>query len=175
MKSTYNHSPSGFTIVELLIVVVISAILIGLAVPSFQSFIGKNRLATISDEIYTAISFTRMEAVMRRTNVTLCAKNSDGATTTCEPLGVNADYANGWLIFLDDDTDGVLDVAEELLKVTDAFQGNMSITNSNTIIPGIRFGISGRVAQGAGTLTISANSTTFKTLDVSRSGSSYFN
>ncbi len=174
MQPRYKNKQPGFTIVELLIVVVIASILIGLAVPSFQSFISRNKLATISDEIYSAISYTRIEAVKRRTNVTLCAKNSDG-TTTCEPLGTNADYANGWLIFIDNDTDGILDVAEELLKITDAIQGNISITNDNTTIPGIRFGISGRVAQGAGTLTISANSTTFRTLDVNRSGSAYFN
>ncbi len=175
----------GFSLIELLIVVAIAAILIGMAVPNLKTFIENNRLATASDELYSAIVYTRSEAVKRRDNVTLCARNSN-ASLTCESTGSSADYANGWLAFVDcnnngvydacdTDGDGVADTQEELLKVTAAFDGNLSITNSNTTTPNIKFDMAGRARAGVGTLTISANSHIYKTLEVIRSGNTYFN
>ncbi|MEE9352243.1 MAG: GspH/FimT family pseudopilin [Thiotrichaceae bacterium] len=185
-NNLFTKVRSGFTLIELLIVIVISATLIGLAVPSFQSFIKRNSLATASDEIFTAITYTRIEAIKRRTNVTFCAKNSD-ASNTCEPLAADADYANGWLVFLDCNNDGVFNTCdadgdsstpnttEQLLKTTEAYQGNISITNNDNTIKSIKFGISGRVSVGSGTITISSDATPFRTLGISRSGSAFFN
>lgn len=52
----------GFTLVELMIVVVIAGIGFSLAVPSFQGMLERNRLATQTNEMLLAINLARSEA-----------------------------------------------------------------------------------------------------------------
>ena len=53
---------SGFTLVELLVVVVVVGISFSLAVPSFQGMMARNRLATQANDMLLAITLARSEA-----------------------------------------------------------------------------------------------------------------
>lgn len=177
---------SGFSLVELLVTISIAAILLTLAAPSFTSFINKNRLATASDELITSLSYARSEALKRRSTTTLCAKSSAG--TLCDTTGVSEDYATGWLVFLDcnnnnayDTTlvcdtngDGTLDSPDELLRLTEAVEGDITISGDAQHTANIQFGLSGRVLLGAASFDIQLDGTTLRTLEVNRSGSAYF-
>jgi len=55
----------GFTIVELMVVLVIIAILATFAVPGFQDLLRSNRVASQSNELVALITLTRSEAVRR--------------------------------------------------------------------------------------------------------------
>jgi type IV fimbrial biogenesis protein FimT len=55
-------SNAGFTMIELLVVIVIVGIGMSLAVPSFQGMLARNRLATQSNELLIAINLARSEA-----------------------------------------------------------------------------------------------------------------
>ena len=57
----------GFTMIELLIAVVIVAIVLTIAVPSFNQFILRQRLKSINAELITDLQLARSEAVSRGT------------------------------------------------------------------------------------------------------------
>lgn len=65
------HSPRGFTLVELLIVVAVVAILAEVTVPSMQSLVASQRVKTAASTLQSALVRTRSEGLKRNANVTL--------------------------------------------------------------------------------------------------------
>ena len=84
MKSL-RQSESGFTITELMVVVVVLGILAAIAVPSFQSLTQSQQIKNASFELFSSLSLARSEAIKRNNNVTLA------------PL-VAGDWGQGWTI-----------------------------------------------------------------------------
>lgn len=62
---------SGFTIIELMIVMVIVAIGVALASPTFRTIIEKRELTATMEEVSSFLSFARGEAVKRNEEVTV--------------------------------------------------------------------------------------------------------
>ena len=60
MKNKINY---GFTLLELMVVIAVLAVLMGIAIPSFQTFIQNSRLESASESIYTILNAARQEAV----------------------------------------------------------------------------------------------------------------
>jgi prepilin-type N-terminal cleavage/methylation domain-containing protein len=84
MRYLKNRS-SGFTLLELMAVVIILAIIAAFAVPSFQEMIRRNRITGYSSEMVTAVQAARSEAIKL------------GATVSLRPLA-SSDFAAGWEI-----------------------------------------------------------------------------
>ena len=66
----------GFTIIELMIAITITAILMAVAIPSYQNFVKNNCLSTTSANLVTAFQLARSEAIKRRTAITVVANPS---------------------------------------------------------------------------------------------------
>jgi prepilin-type N-terminal cleavage/methylation domain-containing protein len=94
----------GFSLIELLTILTISAILVAAAVPSFQWFIARNRVADASNLLQTTLQYARLEATRRGQTVVVCrAQDASVAVPVCSSVAVGDfdgnDWANGWVMF----------------------------------------------------------------------------
>lgn len=62
----------GFTIIELMVTLAVAAILLAIAIPSFNYLMVTNKLTTTANDIVTAINTARMTAIKRNTDVSVC-------------------------------------------------------------------------------------------------------
>jgi len=121
---------SGFTLIELMVVIAIAVFLITSAIPGFQSFIQNNRLSTTAHQFVTSINLARSEAVKRGKHVTLC--KSDNSSTCVTSNG----WEKGWIVFVDDNGDGQRQTSgtpEELLRVQNSFPGSITISGQDDV------------------------------------------
>lgn len=93
-----TREPSGFTLVELMVVVALLAIFSAIAVPSFNRLINNNRTQSSANELQALMQYARGYAVENRTDVSVCfAAGGLSVRTSCataqalrvlEPQGV---------------------------------------------------------------------------------------
>ncbi len=99
----------GFTLVELLVTLAVAALLLAVAVPSFNRLIISNRLTTQANDVVNRLAQARNEAVKRGINVEINADGSinalplGGASTPIAqaaslPPGISASAAIGTLV-----------------------------------------------------------------------------
>ncbi len=87
MRSRFSPpGSSGFTLVELLVVIAVAAILATLAVPSLRTTMHNNQLDTVSNMLVAALATARSEAV-RAPEATVQVSN---------PLG-GLQWSSGWI------------------------------------------------------------------------------
>lgn len=72
---------SGFTLVELMVVLTIVAVLAAMAAPSMRDLIARYQTSTVTDQVVATLSVARMEAVRRSGNVVL--EKMAGTTNPC--------------------------------------------------------------------------------------------
>jgi type IV fimbrial biogenesis protein FimT len=97
---------SGFTVIELVIVVVIAGIMVALAMPNLGAFLKNNARATNLNALVGAVTYARSNAVSNNTSITVCA-STNGATCSG-----TADFGAGFIVFIDTDGDTVVDAGD---------------------------------------------------------------
>lgn len=83
----------GVTLPELVITIAIAAILFAVAIPSFMTSVRSHRLTTVTNELVSALTLARSEAIKR------------GQYVVIRKAGTN--WENGWRVFVDISRDTV--------------------------------------------------------------------
>jgi len=117
---------SGFTLVELMVAVVVMAVLIGIAIPSFTEIMLSSRLRSYASDLVASANLARGEAIKRNAVVAMCV-SSDGASCT------TGGWEQGWVIFHDVDKSGALDTGETVIQKQQAAASGYLISNAASI------------------------------------------
>lgn len=102
----------GFTLVELMTVVAVMAILAAIAFPSFQGTLRSNRMAATSNQLISALSLARSEAIKNTRGAGICASTNG---TACD----GADWTRGWMVWSDLNRNGTFDGTDAVLRYTE--------------------------------------------------------
>lgn len=131
----------GFTLLELVMVMMIGVILLTIAAPAFQTVIQTNRMASQANDFVSSLQFARSEAVKRGSQVAVC-KSADpfAADPGCSSSSA---WHDGWITFEDSDGNGTKDAGEALLRVHEGFASNDTLTAGATFQNRIRFNSQG--------------------------------
>jgi type IV fimbrial biogenesis protein FimT len=135
---------SGFTMLELVIVIAIVGILIALAIPSFKYVTTANRIAAEVNGLLGDMQFARAEAIKEGQTVVVCVSNNG---TSCS----SSPWNNGWIVCSDPANDGACDGGAPVYRVqkpfvsTDTFvaSGNTDVLTFNR--DGFAVGLAGAV------------------------------
>jgi type IV fimbrial biogenesis protein FimT len=85
---------AGFSLLELMIAVVVLAIGVGLAIPTFRELVRNSNVSSTTNDLLVAINLARQEAIKRGTRVAVMSKSA------------GADWSTGWNIVVDAARDG---------------------------------------------------------------------
>lgn len=102
---------TGFTLVELAIVMLIVGVLALLALPGYRAWIERQERLDLANRLVASLDVARSEAMKHGSRVNLC-KSVDG--TACRTTG---GWEGGWLVFHDDDGDGRRAADETVVRV----------------------------------------------------------
>lgn len=147
-KSAYTaRRGAGFTLIELMMVLVLVAILLGIGGPSFQDSLRRNRMQSTLNEMAGALALARGEAVVRAQPVAMCP------TTDRISCG-GAAWETGYLVFVDDGqgggtaADGLWNGAEEYLRIGEPAPAGVTVRTIGFTGPSsIAFEADGRIQQ----------------------------
>ena len=143
-----GRAQRGFTLVELMIVVVIAAVLLGIAVPGFRNVILGNSVTSKINELVGALQVARNEAVTRNSRVTLCPMDADDD----EACDADGSFQDGWIVFNDLDDDETVDADEEIFAASTGKAEDMSFDPEGLVVD---FRADGTAVDGGGvTLTV---------------------
>ncbi|WP_322521582.1 GspH/FimT family pseudopilin [Guyparkeria halophila] len=99
----------GFSLIELMIAVALTAILLSIAIPAFSSMMAQNQLAAATNAARGALMAARQSAVTKGRPVSLCAGTPDS--------GCSGDWSAGeWVVFDDADHSGDIDADERVVR-----------------------------------------------------------
>jgi prepilin-type N-terminal cleavage/methylation domain-containing protein len=87
--SAVRNTANGFTLIEVMIVLVIVAIGVALALPSWQAFFEKRKLVSIAEDVASFLATAPSEAVKRNEQVTL-SWHADGGHGSDFCMGISS-------------------------------------------------------------------------------------
>jgi type IV fimbrial biogenesis protein FimT len=147
MKIRERHkSQAGFSLVELMIVVMIVSVVGAIGGPIMSDTVKSNRVRAQADRILTTLNLTRSEAVKRNLPVSIC-RSSNGTSCT-------GDWSDGWIVFTNADGDNTVDAGvDQVIRVYEGL--NEGYTLGGTITAStLTYFSDGSYAGGAGTINI---------------------
>lgn len=146
-KYGVNFGSTGFTLIEMIITLVLITIFATIAIPSYRGIMQSMRVSALSNDFIAALAFARAEAVKRNNYVSICPA-ADSTFSTC---GTSSSWANGWIVFVDVNNNGIIASSSNILKTHDALIAGSTIV---TTLNYVEYNRSGFLGSTAGSLTL---------------------
>ena len=110
MKFHGLQTRNGFTVIELMFTLTITAVLLSLGVPAFQDFSLRQRMNASISALHIDLLYARSQAVYQNTQVIACPGSPSGGCAE------STDWTVGWIVFSDSNTDRQHQDDEDLLR-----------------------------------------------------------
>lgn len=141
----------GLSIVELMIVLLITSVLMTLAAPSMATFVRNNRLQAQALALMRTMHFARSEAVKRGTRVVLC-RSADPRAATPSCGGSYANWSTGYLVFASGDGNNTYqDGVDVLLRIGAPTSNGLTVITNSTSNNNLEYNNDGTTNEGGGT------------------------
>lgn len=105
---------AGVTMLEVMMGLSVASVLTTAAIPSLDNVMRSRHLVPTTHELVTTLNLARSEALARGTRVAVAARN--------------ANWAEGWHVFVDANNNGVLDPDETVIRDFSPMAPGMAIT-----------------------------------------------
>lgn len=129
--SIKSNAVKGFTLIEMMMTLSIGAILLTVAVPSYNTFTKNNQVTKQLNLLAAAVSASRGEAAKRGARVVMC-QSSDPVASSPACSGTSGVWSSGWVIFVDSDNDATIDAGETVVNVFQSEPGVFINTSAGT-------------------------------------------
>jgi type IV fimbrial biogenesis protein FimT len=133
---------TGFTLPELLIVMLIAGILITIGVPSFKYVTTANRISSEVNGLLGDLQFARSQAIKAGLPVTVCS-STDQATCNGGPT-----WQGGWIVFLDANGNQTVDAGEPIVRTQVGFPSTDTFVPDNGTFSAVTFNREGYASTG---------------------------
>ncbi len=161
-KGNVMRNDSGFTLMELAVVIAIVGVLAGIAVPSFVNWLPKYRLNSAADDIQSLVQNARLRAVKENARVVVLLDPDND--------GLDGDY----LAFVDENANWNLDTGETRVEQGEVTP-DIRITGSGYTNHRFSFNSRGLCLEGSGNITLRNSKGRTKTVNIEMTGNSRIN
>ncbi len=141
VQNVMNFKSHGFTLVELMITVALSAIVLSFAVPSMSYLIRSNSVIAVNNNLVGDIRYARSEAIKRNAAVTVCVANNNFNNCVLD----SNNWSGGWVVVVESVArNGNLEAGETILRMTSGIDDSIDVRSSNAtgnnLVGGLSFG-----------------------------------
>lgn len=136
----------GFSLIEMLVVVLILTILLSIAAPSFAELSRRHRVAVVVNQLMATLIYARSEAIKRGRRVTVCTST---ALLNCES---GTGWHSGWIVFDDLNENAEREEGETILQAIQGAAAGINATGNASMANYISYLSVGRTAQASGAL-----------------------
>ena len=127
-----KRSNRGFTLIETLVAVALTAILLGVGLPSMVKFVAGWQVSNSLNAFTSSLRVARTEAIKRQRNVRMCL-STDGAS--CAGSVGTTGWASGWIVYVDNNGSGAFNSSTDIILISQAALtlGSIVSTKGNTV------------------------------------------
>ena len=146
-----QHRGSGFTLVEVLIVLLIASIMTAIAAPSFNNLIQNSRMTNQVNDLIASLYLARSEAAKTSLPTVVC--HSADPFAASGSLSCGGSWSDGWIVFTDANTNNAFDDGTDtLLSRHEPLPESLTMQANNDFENMINYRTSGRAESDKTTL-----------------------